>query len=73
MTKTIEELKKEKEDAEAAYIDSAKAADVALLAYDNAWDVRDAARTAYNAAKSAAKNSNFAASGYETIILGEMK
>jgi hypothetical protein len=51
MTKTIEELKKEKEDAEAAYIDSAKAADVASLAYDNAWDVRDAARTAYNAAK----------------------
>jgi hypothetical protein len=51
MTKTIEELKKEKEDAEAAYIDSAKAADVASLAYDNAWDVRDAARTAYNAEK----------------------
>ena len=56
MTKTIEELKKAVDDANAAYIASAKAADVALLAYDNAWDVRDAARTAYRDAKKEVKN-----------------
>jgi len=51
MTKPIEELKKAVDEANAAYIASSAAADVALLAYDTAWDVRDAARTAYRDAK----------------------